>query len=264
MYIYAYFRLLHSVYMETVKRKHRLIGNKSSYKDLVNVELPRSLRKRKRTSTESQRCEKIFPIEIVGKEGKKVKVHYIGYDNKYDEWKDEEEILDYNESRRLTMNKSNELMCKPFSLYEDLAIKIKRALTCRRSGSPLVKIVMPFDVLLFNGGLKLAGKPSKKVSGVQYFTINHYKDLNKLLGKYWHVRGINSSGDYGFVIKDTLQFAIKRCRSVPDYVAHHHDDSEVCVVKSLIDTGHCLTFNFTEGYGNSTTFGKDKNIFYDC
>lgn len=98
--------------MATVKRKHKLIGNKISYKDL---ELLRGLRKHTSTSTVSRRCETIFPIEIVGKEGKKVKVHYIGYNKKYDEWKDEE-ILDGSESKHLAMNESNGLMRKPYSL----------------------------------------------------------------------------------------------------------------------------------------------------
>ena len=98
---------------------------------------------------------------------------------------------------------------------------------------------------------------------MQYFTIAHYKDLNQLLGKYWHVRGLNSGGDYGYAIKDTIQFAIIRSRSLVDYVAHRDGDSEVSAIKSVIDTGHCLTFSFTEGYGNSVTLGKDKTIFYD-
>ena len=79
-----------------------------------------------------------------------MKVHYIGYSKKYDQWKDEEEILDGRDAGHLAKNEATGLICKPYSLYEDLSIKIKRALTCRRSGSPLVKITMLFDVLLFN------------------------------------------------------------------------------------------------------------------
>ena len=41
--MYLYFRLLHRVYMATIERKRKLIRNKTSYKDLVNVELPRGL-----------------------------------------------------------------------------------------------------------------------------------------------------------------------------------------------------------------------------
>lgn len=77
---------------------------------------------------------------------------------------------------------------------------------------------------------------------MQYFTIAHYKDLNHLLGKYWHVRGLNSGGGYGFAIKDTIQFAIKRSRSLVDYISHRDGDSGVSAIKSVIDTDHYLTF----------------------
>ena len=54
---------------------------------------------------------------------------------------------------------------QPFSLYKELRIIIKCSLTCSRTASPLVKINMPFDILLFNGGLKGKGIPSNKRSG---------------------------------------------------------------------------------------------------
>ena len=56
--MYIYFRLLHQVYVATVKKKRKLIGDKASYKDLANVELPRSLRKHMRMSTVARKCEK--------------------------------------------------------------------------------------------------------------------------------------------------------------------------------------------------------------
>lgn len=59
---------------------------------------------------------------------------------------------------------------------------------------------MPIYVLLFNGGLKIAEKPTKKVGGVQYYGIDQYRDLDHLLGINWHVRGINSQGDYGYAV----------------------------------------------------------------
>ena len=94
-------------------------------------------------------------------------------------------------------------MYTPYSLYQDLSIRIKRSLTCA-SGSPDVKIVMPFDALTFNGGLKSVKVQSKRIGGIQHYNIKAYKDLNVFLGCNWHVRGININGDYGYVIKDTV------------------------------------------------------------
>ena len=137
-------------------------------------------------------------------------------------------------------------------------MRIKRSLTCARS-SPDVKIVMPFDALTFNGGLKSVGVPCKKVGGIQYYTIKAYEDLNALLGFNWHVRGINIIGDYGYVIKDTVEFYFRKCRDLIDFIPPSPSSSNTQSIH--IDTGHSLTFTFTTGYGNSATFGKDKTIF---
>ena len=41
-----------------------------------------------------------------------------------------------------------------------------------------------------------------------------------------------------------------------------NSDDTITISKLKIDTGYYyLYFNFTEGYGNSTTFGKDSDIF---
>jgi len=65
-----------------------------------------------------------------------------------------------------------------YTLYKDLGTRIKKGLI---KSSPLIKIVMPFDLLLFSGGLKEAGILSKKVGNVQHYKIAHCRDLNPLL-----------------------------------------------------------------------------------
>ena len=52
---------------------------RANYKDLADVKLPRA----QPQMTES----KLYPVEIVEEEEDQVKVHYIGYDSAYDEWK---------------------------------------------------------------------------------------------------------------------------------------------------------------------------------
>ena len=37
----------------------------------------------------------------------------------------------------------------PCSLYNELRLKIKQSLTCSRVPSPLIKIVMPFDIICY-------------------------------------------------------------------------------------------------------------------
>ena len=73
--------------METrLKRKQ----NKVDYKQLSDTKLLRV--KRVCRQKPDDICDELFPIEILQREDQRVQVHYIGYDTKYDEWKDEAEI----------------------------------------------------------------------------------------------------------------------------------------------------------------------------
>ena len=99
--------------------------------------------------------------------GGRVKVHYIGYKNSYDEWKDETELETIEEDCEESEPSVTELL-EPYSLYKDLGVKIKKALSCYRTTSPLV---MPFDILMFNGGLRTSGIPTKVTGGNQHYKI---------------------------------------------------------------------------------------------
>jgi len=193
-------------------------------------------------------------------DGDRVKVHYIGYSDIYDEWKDKNELEDLTPATSGTTAESSGTSTspsyQPYSFHKDLKFRVKKSITCSRTLSPKVVIVMPVDVLLFNGGLKMAGKPTKKVGGVQYFGIEEYRDLNHLLGTNWHVRGLNGQGDYGYAIKKTIQFCIKKYRPLTEYVP-----SPSGTTKCKLDNGYYLRFSFTQGYVNATTFGKDSDIF---
>lgn len=143
-------------------------------------------------------------------------------------------------------------------MYKDLGVRIKKALSCSRTGSPQIRLVMPFDIFLFNGGLRASGIPSKVIGGNQHYKISHYQDLNHLLGKNWHFRAINANGDYGYVVKETVEFYIRRNKPLTEYVLNN----DSLVAKSVL-TGYSLTFSFVYSYGTMDTFGKDTAVFYD-
>ena len=58
------------------------------------------------------------------------------------------------------------------------------------------------------------GVPSKNIHGVQHYKI---KDLNRLLGSCWNFRELNVNGDYGYVLLDTVDFSLRKARSLVDY-----------------------------------------------
>jgi len=118
-------------------------------------------------------------VEIVERaEDKRVKVHYVGYEDIFDEWKDEDDLEELvqevsSSSPAAKKSKMPVEVLEPFSLYKELNFHIKRSLSCNRKGSPLTKITMAFDILLFNSGIKAAGTPCKMVKGVQHYKIQH-------------------------------------------------------------------------------------------
>ena len=118
---------------------------------------------------------------------------------------------------KLALLSGKEELLESYSLYKDLGIKIKKSLSCNRRSSPMIKIVMPFDVVMFNGGLKTSGIATKVVGGNQHYRINHYRDLNHLLGRNWHFRAINANGDYGYIVTNTVSFYIRRNKPLTEY-----------------------------------------------
>ena len=138
---------------------------------------------------------------------------------------------------------------QPFSLHFELGYKIKQMLTCSRKVSPLVLITMPFDLSLFIGGLKAAGKPSKTVNGNQRYTLARYQDVTHLLREDWHFRGLNINGDYAYVELKPVEFYLQKRHQMVEYFG------------SMIM--NVLKFKFVRNYGIMSTFGKDNTIFYN-
>ena len=82
------------------------------------------------------------------------------------------------------------------------------------------KIVMSIDILLFNGGFLPTAIPSRKI---QRYKIRKFIDLNSLLGNNWHFRGLNSNGDYGYVILETVEFIYgKAGQFLSTFLVQHH------------------------------------------
>ena len=73
---------------------------------------------------------------------------------------------------------------EPFDLHYELAYAIKAALrSCLPRRDPDVRLEIPFDLLIFNGGMKLAGTFVRKFRGHDIYTIRNYCELAPLLGQ---------------------------------------------------------------------------------
>ena len=122
----------------------------------------------------------VFDIEVIAEEGHRVKIHYIGYDSSFDEWKTKEEII----------------LRKPVGLTTDfhplteLACQIKRKLYPSRHESPDVRIQIPTTNEAFDS---LTSKATRKA---KEYTLQRYQDLEGELGPKWFLRVINRNGDF--------------------------------------------------------------------
>ena len=67
---------------------------------------------------------------------------------------------------------------------------------------------MTFDKVTFDEGLRTKGHASKSVRGTQHYKISSYNDLDGLLGRNWHYRGLNDVGDFCYVVLETVEYCI--------------------------------------------------------
>ena len=116
---------------------------------------------------------------------------------------------------------------------------------------------MPFDEQIFTEGLASLGYINCTNRCIARYKITRYSDLNELLGKGWHFRGLNSIGDYCFVVPDTVEYYL--CNRRP--IVHFIPDSNGSPMKVCTPQGFMLHFTFVRGNGTSSDFGKNETIF---
>ena len=71
---------------------------------------------------------------------------------------------------------------------------------------------------------------------------------------------MNANGDYGYAVLDTIDFYIRKCRALMEYMPSQLKGGD-SVVLAKTDAGHSLVFSFVCNYGTRATFGKDNRIF---
>jgi len=191
--------------------------------------------------------------------GSQVRIHYIGFSSSADKWQEETDLVSLTPTEPILMNTQTDNTYKPYNLYSELGIKIKQALLCGRKQSPVVTITMGFDALLFKGGLEAAGILKQTVRGHQQCQLQCYSDLDSLLGRNWHYRGINNQGDYANAVLKSIEYYLVKQRSIAEYHPDQSNPNDITVHK--IDGGYNLKFSFVRGYGNKSTFGRNKDIF---
>ena len=154
-----------------------------NYRELNDMKLPRAER--------VKAMDKLYAVEVIEDDGDRVKIHYVGYEDRFDEWREKEEVEDWKDAEHGGQQLETELY-QPFSLHQELAYHIKSSLKGSRK-DPVIRIEMPFDLLLFNGGLKCCGNLLRRSRGHDIYGLKRYAyaDLKPLLSDRWHLRILN-------------------------------------------------------------------------
>ena len=203
--------------------------------------------KKKSRITKYSDSDKLYPISVLEHDSKgKVKIHYVGYGSEYDQWKDAAELFNVE---------SPCVLSERYDFHQDLALRIKSLLTtsATKKSNPCVNISMPFDEKEFSEGLAILGYVHSAKKQITCYRIRRYSDLDELLGKGWHFRGLNSIGDYCFVVPDTVEYYL--CHRRP--IVHFVPNNDGSPVKVCTPQGFMLHFTFERSDGTSSDFGKN-------
>ena len=125
----------------------------------------------------------------------------MGYRSQHYEWRDEEE--------RVVLEDPSP---RPYSLYMELGDRIKQGLNSGRKVSPVVRVDMTFDKVQFDGVVSLFAHFVE-----HRYRINHCQDLNSLLGRNWHFHGLNSNGDFSYVMLETVEFYLHKHQPLQEF-----------------------------------------------
>ena len=107
---------------------------------------------------------------------------------------------------------------KPYSLYEELANKIKGSLQSYRKKELVCRLELGFDAIYFEGLAKRAHLITKSQQAKRkVYSINIFSKMDDLLGKNWYIHGLNLAGDFCFVQPGTVKFYLVKRKIKVDY-----------------------------------------------
>lgn len=76
--------------------------------------------------------DKLYPIEVVEEKEDRVKIHFTGYDTKYDEWRSKTDIVKPTKKPKRDDSMVYSNTYRPFNLHDELRYQIKLALDSKR------------------------------------------------------------------------------------------------------------------------------------
>lgn len=205
-------------------------GKKIDYRQLLNG--PKIGLLRRGRGRETWPAGKLWDVEVLDSkivDGRRyVKLHYCHWPSKYDEWKEEMQVL---------IRDGNIRKCADSHFRNQLKIRIKEELHCHRKSDNKVAIRIPVQYETFDS-LKQLGKLHSPSS----FCVTK-DNMDKFLGRGWNYRVVNKHQDFAYVMIETIRFHLLERKPLEEY------DMNSGQVK-LLHRGYVLIFSFLKGFGN--------------
>ena len=239
-----------------------------NYAELADLKIPRmrsvkkaSLGTRGVTQTVgSQLCRLNVLERDVGRG--LAKVRYVGYGAEFDEWRPMDDIIELSDGsssddQTVDGHSSGIFQCPTFErfcLLKELGYRIKSLLISNRKGDPNCRTIMPFDQVSFDS-LVLCGSLATSVNSHckrKIYTLANLSKLDDLLGERWHIRGLNTAGDFCYIIHNSVRFYLKNSKGKIDYQLC----SDGTLVKKYFGKGYYLVFSFVRGDGVSSQWNE--------
>ena len=181
-------------------------------------------------------------MEEVDKEGKRVKIQFNGFSDKFDEWRpyDGKTFTIVRLEHKFTP--SMESIDDRLHLFQDrMCGEVKRKLYSGRKYDPEIRIEIPVEEDVFE--VSIAARARRKRNKQVYRICNH--DLDTFLGVKWDGWILNANGDYAYVTEGTVRFCFTERNPIIEYKLIGGK-----YVRSEIEDDHQLVFTFVRGDGN--------------
>ena len=187
----------------------------------------------------------LFRLEVlderISDKGDEVLVHYVGWEDKYNEWRLKSEVVDVNEEKSDAL----ELVKK------DLLVKVKENLNISRVQDTEVTLHIPIQVETFNRFVEVINGHPVRLKRKDIFTAD-WASVATFLGTDWFFRVVNAAGDFAYVVESTIQIWIHERRCLEQYVVNVETKQ---LDKKLLHHGH-LVFRCVKDRGDKFELGK--------
>ena len=232
------------------ERPQRACRKTSSYSEQTEELGTRKICKKAKINT-----RKLYDVQVVDRDNlhKKIKIHYVGFEEKYDEW------VDYSSSD-CPIVKHKKLMPLTTVSYEDrltsfldkCCIEIKKKLQIHRLIDPDEKVLVSGEADLFEVFFSSCVKKASR--GRTFYYPKDLRDLDHLLGLNWDKRIVNKAGDFAYVVKDQLRITVTSRKPVKEYMYQGGAYVEVAN-----EQHQALAFNFTTSrVGNKRQYEESR------